>query len=164
MFSCISQFALRSLRTSWHYQKPIHLRCLLGKSESGYNIVFVFFFFLGYALKCNDCQNAVGWEDCAKNKTVTCQFPVDHCVTFYLKAIISDTSTTMEMFSKDCTVPSSCNKTNFCNRAREQLSVQKLIKCEIRCCQGDLCNRYQESQNGALVQSTKIIPGKNWTK
>ena len=30
MFCCILQFALRSRRTSWHYQKPTHSRWLLG--------------------------------------------------------------------------------------------------------------------------------------
>ena len=87
---------------------------------------------------------------------------MDHCGTGYLKTIVNNA--TMEAFIKDCADSFDCNKTNFCNRAREVPSVQKLIKCEVRCCQGDLCNRYQESQNGALVQSTKIIPGKNWTK
>ena len=31
MYCCFSQFALRSHRTSWHYQKPTHLRWLLDK-------------------------------------------------------------------------------------------------------------------------------------
>lgn len=107
-------------------------------------------------------MNSVGWEECTKNKTVTCQFPMDHCGTVYVK--MKKKSATKEVFLKNCGVSSDCNKTNFCNTVREMLPVEKLIKCEVRCCQEDLCNRYQESQNGAPVPSTKIIPGKNWTK
>ena len=121
------------------------------------------FLFLGYTLKCNYCGTTVGWEECRKNRTKICRFPTDHCRTVYMKAILGNEVTT-QMFIKDCADSSECNKTNFCNAAREPPSVEKIIKCEVRCCQGDLCNRYQESQNGALVPSTKIIPGKNWTK
>ena len=102
--------------------------------ESGYNIVFVFIsFFLGYALKCNSCGNSVGWEECTKNKTVTCQFPEDHCGTGYLKAIFSVSKATAELFVKNCANSSDCNKTKVCNTARELLFDQKIIKCEVRC-------------------------------
>ena len=67
---------------------------------------------------------------------------------------INDTRSTLEGFVKNCADSSECNKTNECSRFREKPSVERIIKCEIRCCQGDLCNRYEESQNG----------GKNWTK
>lgn len=105
----------------------------------------------------------MSWEECTKNNTVTCRFPKDHCGTGYFKWIpaTKDTIYSAEAFIKNCTDSSECNKTNICNILRELPYVQKLINCEPRCCQGDLCNRYQESQNGALVPSTKIIPGKN---
>ena len=122
--------------------------------------------FLGYTLKCNRCLSYVSWEECTRNNTVTCRFPEDHCGTLYVKWIeaINDTFATGELFVKKCVNSSKCNKTNLCSRVREEPFVKELIKCEVRCCQGDLCNRYQERQNGALVPSTKIIPGKNWTK
>ena len=90
--------------------------------QSGYNIVFVFIsFFLGYALKCHYCSTIVGWEECTKNETVTCQFPMDHCGTGYLEMIVDNA--TMEAFIKGCTDSFHCNKTNFCNRATEVLPV-----------------------------------------
>ena len=125
----------------------------------------IYFLFLGYALKCNYCLSFVGWEECRKNYTVTCRFPKDHCGTAYVKWIVAlnFTNFSAEVFIKNCTDPFFCNK-KLCNVYREIPSIKKIINCEIRCCQGDLCNRYQESQNGSLVPSTKIIPGKNWTK
>ena len=99
-------------------------------------ILFLYcFLFPGYALKCNTCLSLKSWDDC-KNNTIqlTCLDSQDRCGKADIKA--ENSVVAVEVFTKACATSSECS-------ARDCKSIYpsvKITKCEIDCCEGDLCN------------------------
>ena len=89
----------------------------------------------GYGLKCYKCASAKSWDDCEKNKEeMTCTSGYDSCGKIYFDGKVAGTG--VEGYGKSCTIKSGCNK-DLCKAMQAGIAIDK---CEVNCCQGDLCN------------------------
>ena len=113
---------------------------------SGYLFYFCFcFFFPGYAVKCYQCASLKSWDECkSSTKEVTCSGSQDRCRKADVKA--ESSTATVEGFAKGCANSSDCGA----KKCKLIYPSVKITKCEINCCQGDLCN-------GAQVQMVSAI-------
>ena len=103
------------------------------------------FLFPGYALKCYRCTSLKSLDDCKNSaKEVTCLDGQDRCGKADITA--ESSGVTGEVFAKGCATSSDCSAKN-CKKVYPSV---KIIKCEISCCKGDLCN-------GAKVQMVSAI-------
>ncbi|CAH3154824.1 unnamed protein product, partial [Porites lobata] len=92
-------------------------------------------FFTGYGLKCYKCTSAKSWDDCDKNKEeMSCTSGFDSCGKIYFDGKVAGTG--VEGYGKTCAIKSSCNK-DACKAMQAGITIDK---CEVNCCQGDLCN------------------------
>ena len=94
-------------------------------------------FFTGYGLKCYRCISAKTWDDCEKNKEeISCTSDYDSCVKIYFDGKVAGIGG--EGYAKACASKSNCNK-DLCKAI--QFQEEMIIdKCDVNCCQGDLCN------------------------
>ena len=96
--------------------------------------------FTGYGLKCNQCLSTKGWDDCATNKkevdcsTLGSQY--DRCGKAFVDGKVADVS--IAVYAKGCSASSVCSQ-NSC-KAFVQDPSTTIKKCELDCCDGDLCN------------------------
>ena len=96
------------------------------------------FYFTGYGLKCYTCASAKDWETCDKDrKEITCASQFDSCAKVYLDGKVSGVS--VESFAKSCGLKSACDPDKVC-KAMAQALGGTVNKCEVNCCDGDLCN------------------------
>lgn len=96
---------------------------------------FLPLFFTGYGLKCYKCTSAKSWDDCDKNKEeMSCTSGFDSCGKIYFDGKVAGTG--VEGYGKTCAIKSSCNK-DACKAMQAGITIDK---CEVNCCQGDLCN------------------------
>ena len=94
-------------------------------------------FFTGYGLECYQCASAKSWDDCTSNrKKVDCPSDYNRCGKAYLEGKLVDTS--IALYGKGCSSSSVCNQ-NTC-KAFVQDPSTNIDKCELNCCEGDLCN------------------------
>ena len=118
-----------------------------GLRDSGYLFYFCFcFFFPGYALKCYQCVSIKSWDDCkSSTKEVTCSGSQDRCGKADVKA--ESSAATIEGFTKGCANSSDCSAKN----CKSIYPSVKITKCEIDCCEGDLCNGAQVPMVSAIM-------------
>ena len=91
-------------------------------------------YFAGYGLKCYHCQSDKSWDDCTK-KEVDCPAVTDiTCVKAYGEGKVEGASS--KGFIKGCFVKSLCNNDFY----KKQLPGVTFSKCDINCCDSDLCN------------------------
>lgn len=96
---------------------------------------FLPLFFTGYGLECYKCASAKSWDDCEKNKEkMSCPSGYDSCGKIYFDGKVAGTG--VEGYGKSCSIKSGCNK-DLCKAMRVGITIDK---CEVNCCQGDLCN------------------------
>lgn len=96
---------------------------------------FLPLFFTGYGLECYKCASAKSWDDCEKNKEkMSCPSGYDSCGKIYFDGKVAGTG--VEGYGKSCSFKSGCNK-DLCKAMRVGITIDK---CEVNCCQGDLCN------------------------
>ncbi|CAH3023070.1 unnamed protein product [Porites evermanni] len=100
-----------------------------------FGLAFLLCISVGYALKCNTCLSLKSWDDC-KNNTIqfTCLDSQDRCGKADIKA--ENPVAAVEVFAKACATSSECSA-RYCKSIYPSV---KITKCEIDCCEGDLCN------------------------
>ena len=109
-------------------------------------ILFLYFFFPGYTLKCYQCLSLKSWDECkSKENNVTCSRSQDRCAKVNVKAESSAASA--EAFVKGCITSSDCSKKN----CKSIYPSVKITKCEINCCAGNLCNGAQVPMVSAVM-------------
>ena len=115
--------------------------------------------FPGHALKCNACRSFKSWDECkSKNIEKNCSFTEDHCYAWYSERYFDPpVDAKLDHYVKGCFTSFECKK-GIC-----QTLYPSWDKCHLECCQEDLCNKYQDSQNEDLVPRIISPPGKNWT-
>lgn len=116
------------------------------KKNNNNNAVRFCSLFAGHSLKCYTCASIKSWDDCAANKKeTTCVSGQDRCGKMYVDGKIGDVG--YEGFSKGCAANAACNK-DACKNINPSLSVSK---CDINCCEGDLCNGAKVPVVSAIV-------------
>ena len=80
-------------------------------------------YFSRYGLKCYECKSEKSWDDCAKSE--------GDC-----PAVNDITCESRKAFAKGCFLKSLCNN-DFC---KNQVPGVTFSKCDINCCDSDLCN------------------------
>ena len=99
---------------------------------------FALFPVVGYGLKCYSCTSAKDWASCDENKKeFTCPSGFDSCGKIYYDAKVVDVS--LEAYVKTCAVKSACSDDLCKAQAGGQAGIA-VSKCEVNCCQGELCN------------------------
>lgn len=94
------------------------------------------------SLRCNVCISYSSWDDCAKSQNpLTCE-PVDtHCFRHMVHVDMGFYKTTT--FAKSCATSDKCTP-EAVNRCKNSSGYQQMgikdVKCDLKCCQGDLCN------------------------
>ena len=91
-------------------------------------------YFAGYGLKCYQSQSDKSWDDCAKKEVDCLAVPDITCVKAYGEGKVAGVSS--KGFFKGCFVKSLCNN-DFC---KKQVPGVTFSKCDINCCDSDLCN------------------------
>ena len=113
-----------------------------------------FLFFTGYGLKCYQCVSAKGWDDCATNeKEVECSTfgsQYNRCGKAFVDGKVADVS--VAAYGKGC-IPSSVCSQKSC-KAFVQDPSTTINKCELDCCEGDLCNGAKVPMVSAFVLLT----------
>ena len=135
-----------SHRTTVHGRPPEKQFLLL------FVCLFVFFSFLitGYGLKCYQCLSTMSWDDCASNKKEqNCPSGTDTSAKIFSERTTGNFSaTTHKMYASTCGIKSLCNQ-NLCKTIdRQRFTVNK---CEVDCCDDDLCNEPKVSLMNAFI-------------
>ena len=65
---------------------------------------------------------------------MTCTSGYDSCGKIYFDGKVAGTG--VEGYGKSCAIKSGCNK-DLCKAMQAGIAIDK---CEVNCCQGDLCN------------------------
>ena len=109
--------------------------------------LFVCFPSLAEALQCYFCYNLVSWDDCDKDRVKqTCAPGLDKCAKVYAKGI-------REVFGRGCESSYQCSSKSACE-------ISGLTKCEIHCCDGNLCNGSQSKMASAFVLTACAVLAK----
>ena len=108
-------------------------------------------YFAGYGLKCYQCQSDKSWDDCTK-KEVDCPAVTDiTCVKAFGEGKVAGASS--KGFIKGCFLKSLCNN-DFC---KKQLPGVTFSKCDINCCDSDLCNGAKVPMMSTLLLFACVI-------
>ena len=100
--------------------------------------VLMVIFFAGYGLKCYQCASAKSWDDCASNKKeTTCPSGSDRCGKAFIEGKAADVS--VAIYGKGCSAKALCDDRDKYCKAAAQVGMT-VSKCEVNCCEGDLCN------------------------
>lgn len=93
---------------------------------------------VGYGLKCYVCASGKDWASCDGSRTeFTCPSGLDSCAKLYYDGKVGDVS--LAAYAKTCALKSSCSD-DLCKAQAGGQSGITINKCEVNCCQGDLCN------------------------
>lgn len=96
----------------------------------------LFFCFTGYGLKCYKCLALSNWDDCDKDKVETTCLPgFDSCGKVFFDGKVGGLS--FKTYAKDCSVKAGCNNDQCKALAQAGATIDD---CEVKCCEGDLCN------------------------
>ena len=116
------------------------------------NLVCTCLVFTGHGLKCYQCINTKGWDDCETNKKeLNCSNALgsqyDRCGKVFIHG--KDASSSVAFYIKGCALSSVCSQ-NTCKSFVQDPSTN-IEKCEVDCCQGDLCNGAKVPMVSAIV-------------
>ncbi|KAJ7375234.1 hypothetical protein OS493_001978 [Desmophyllum pertusum] len=111
-------------------------------------MVFLFVFSPVSSLRCNVCINSDSWDDCAKSQApLTCEPDDSHCYRRMEKVVTEFFGQTFKSttFAKGCATSDKCSTEAIdqCKSSSASGSQQigiKDVKCDMACCQGNLCN------------------------
>ena len=117
----------------------LQINALFHKDQGHY--VFVVFS-LVISLKCNECNSADSWDKCT-NEEVTCPSGVNQCMKVY------DKYGETKVYARSCSIKVYCDKENnpVCKAAKGISGA----KCEITCCDKDLCNAGSATKISGIV-------------
>ena len=105
-------------------------------------------FFTGCALKCEMCLSAYGWDDCKnKVKTLFCSSHDNRCGKAVMEMKRFGRAT--EFYGKSCTTLEECSQRK-CDSLKMG-SSSTVTKCDIHCCNGDMCNGAQVSMVSTIL-------------
>jgi len=93
------------------------------------------------SLRCHVCLSYSSWEDCAKSQDpLTCEPEDTHCLRQMVHVDMGFFNTTT--FVKTCATSDKCtpDAVRRCKNSSGfgQMGI-KDVKCDLECCQGDLC-------------------------
>ncbi|XP_078359542.1 uncharacterized protein LOC144644011 [Oculina patagonica] len=93
-------------------------------------------------LQCNVCISSVSWDDCLKSQDpLTCEPADTHCHRHMVHVDMGFYKTTT--FTKGCATSDKCTP-EAVNRCKNSSGSQQMgikdMKCDLECCQDDLCN------------------------
>lgn len=111
---------------------------------------------LGYChdhKSCYYCRSKNGWDDCSsKMEEITCSAEEDACAKLYFEGKLNYTD--IKGYVKDCSVKSACNQ-DLCKTLLP--SGATFNKCDVHCCEGDLCNAATAGATVTLVSAFLIL-------
>lgn len=114
--------------------------CDTGAVRSKYS-VFWRDIFSGYGLKCYKCQSEMSWDECTGHKTEeTCASAQDTCGKAHVEAKKENLS--MALYTVGCTTSEECKTIadGNCTLIVGNDSSIEFTKCDVSCCDVDLCN------------------------
>ena len=101
--------------------------------------IYLFFIFLAEALQCYSCTSSTSWDNCDSNRIEgTCQAGLTKCAKVYAKG------NGREVFVRGCESSYQCSTKTGCN-------IAGVEKCDVYCCDGNLCNGSQKKMASAFV-------------
>lgn len=88
------------------------------------------------------CISSVSWDDCAKSQDpLTCEPADTHCHRHMVHVDMGVYK--MTTFTKGCATSDKCSP-EAVNRCKNSSGSQQMgikdVKCDLECCQDDLCN------------------------
>lgn len=108
-------------------------------------------YFAGYGLKCYQCQSDKSWDDCTKKEVDFPSVTDITCVKAFGEGKVAGASS--KGFIKGCFLKSLCNN-DFC---KKQLPGVTFSKCDINCCDSDLCNGAKVPMMSTLLLFACVI-------
>lgn len=103
-------------------------------------------------VKCYQCFSNKSWDDCDHTQqVVTCPTHAGSCAKVVLDGKRSDQS--VKIYSKLCITftTATCNPDDNCNQFLDQSQSVTATKCDISCCNGDLCNGAKVPMISAII-------------
>ena len=94
--------------------------------------------FVGRGIKCYQCISLKSWDGCIPENDTECASGLDSCVKFEVDGESQGVST--KAFYKGCALKSACND-DICKAQAPSVTIKK---CDVSCCQSDLCNEVNE--------------------
>jgi len=93
------------------------------------------------SLRCHVCSSYSSWDDCAKSQNpLTCEPADTHCLRQMVHVHMDFFNITT--FAKTCATSDKCTPTAV-NRCKQSSGFGQMgikdVKCDLECCQGDLC-------------------------
>lgn len=100
------------------------------------------FCFAALPLHCKVCISCVSWDDCAKSQeALTCESADSYCYRHSVQADFGGYN--LITFAKGCATSDKCTRkaVNRCKNSQSQNQAMQVkhAKCNLECCQGDLC-------------------------
>ena len=95
--------------------------------------------FIGHGIQCYQCESRKSWNECVPGNNTECATRLDSCVKF--EGRVEFQGETHEYVNKGCALKSRCND-EACEILEKVYSLYniKIKKCDVSCCQSDLCN------------------------
>ena len=121
-----------------------------------HGLSFCFFLQEKVSVKCYQCLSTKSWDDCASvQKEVACDSDEDTCAKIHYDAKSRDRAMSIEGYVKYCKPPKlACNE-DLCKGFAPPGATLK--KCQVNCCEGNLCNGATVPLVSAILLSASAL-------